>query len=111
MGRRGPPKKPTGVKLAQGETRPSRVNFLEPAPRRAAACTGRRRVFFDDWVDTPIYWRPDLHAGATLPGPAVVEEFGSTVPVHPGFAARVDGYGNVVVTRIGEERLAPEVDA
>ena len=36
MGRRGPPKTPTGVKLAQGETRPSRVDFLEPAPRRAA---------------------------------------------------------------------------
>ena len=36
MGRRGPAKTPTGVKLAQGETRPSRVDFLEPAPRRAA---------------------------------------------------------------------------
>ncbi len=35
MRRRGPSKTPTGVKLAQGETRPSRVNFLEPAPRRA----------------------------------------------------------------------------
>ncbi len=35
MGRRGPSKTPTGVKLAQGETRPSRVNFLEPTPRRA----------------------------------------------------------------------------
>ncbi len=35
MGRRGPAKTPTGVKLAQGETRPSRVDFLEPAPRRA----------------------------------------------------------------------------
>lgn len=34
MGRRGPSKTPTGVKLAQGETRPSRVNFLEPTPRR-----------------------------------------------------------------------------
>lgn len=35
MGRRGPAKTPTGVKLAQGETRPSRVNFLEPRPRAA----------------------------------------------------------------------------
>jgi len=35
VGRRGPAKTPTGVKLAQGETRPSRVDFLEPAPRRA----------------------------------------------------------------------------
>lgn len=36
MGRRGPAKTPTGVKLAQGETRPSRVNFLEPTPRRTS---------------------------------------------------------------------------
>ncbi len=35
MGRRGPPKTPSGVKLAQGETRPSRINYLEPTPRRA----------------------------------------------------------------------------
>ena len=28
-----------------------------------------------------------------------IEEFGSTVPVHPGFAVRVDRLGNLVVTR------------
>ena len=36
MGRRGPAPTPTGVKLRQGETRPSRINRLEPLPRRAA---------------------------------------------------------------------------
>ncbi len=36
MGRRGPTKTPTGVKVAHGETRPSRINYLEPNPRRAA---------------------------------------------------------------------------
>ena len=30
---------------------------------------------------------------------AIVEEFGSTVPVHPGFAVRVDALGNLVVTK------------
>jgi N-methylhydantoinase A len=29
----------------------------------------------------------------------VVEEFGSTVPIHPGFTARVDDHANLVVTR------------
>jgi N-methylhydantoinase A len=28
----------------------------------------------------------------------VIEEFGSTLPVHPGFTGRVDAYGNVIVT-------------
>ena len=36
-----------------------------------------------------------------LQGPAVIEEFGSTVPVHPGFDVRVDAWGNLVITRGG----------
>jgi N-methylhydantoinase A len=31
-------------------------------------------------------------------GPAVIEEYGATVPVHPGFVARVDRFGNLLVT-------------
>jgi N-methylhydantoinase A len=63
------------------------------------ARTGARRVFFDEYVDTPIYWRSDLAPGDVLRGPAVIEEFGSTVPVHPGFVARVDLLGNIVVRK------------
>ncbi|HLT11401.1 MAG TPA: hypothetical protein VK028_11410, partial [Micromonosporaceae bacterium] len=48
---------------------------------------------------TPIYWRPDLPAGASITGPAVIEEYGSTVPLHPGFTATVDPYGNLVIAR------------
>ena len=32
-------------------------------------------------------------------GPAIIEEFGSTVPVHPGFAVTVDAYGNLLLTK------------
>ena len=46
-----------------------------------------------------MLWRPDLRAGDTFTGPAIVEEFGSTVPVHPGFGVRVDRWGNLVLTR------------
>jgi N-methylhydantoinase A len=63
------------------------------------AVTGARRVFFDDWVDTPTYDRPRLAPGDVVAGPAVIEEFGSTVPVHPGFTATVDGYGNLLLTK------------
>ncbi|MGX5655870.1 hydantoinase/oxoprolinase family protein [Geodermatophilus nigrescens] len=63
------------------------------------ARTGSRRVFFDDWVDTPTYNRPDLAPGDVVSGPAIVEEFGSTVPVHPGFAVTVDTYGNLLLTK------------
>ncbi len=53
----------------------------------------------DGYVDTPLCWRPDLAPGTVLDGPVIVEEFGSTVPVHPGFTVRVDDYRNLIVTR------------
>ena len=51
------------------------------------------------YVDSGIYWRPTLLAGDELSGPVIVEEYGSTVPVHPGFTVRVDAYGNLVITK------------
>ena len=39
---------------------------------------------------------PGSAPGDEVAGPAVIEEFGSTVPVHPGFRARVDVFGNLV---------------
>ena len=68
----------------------------EPTP------TGRRPVCFDPsdgYVDTPVHWREDLGPGVTVTGPAIVEEFGSTVPLHPGFSARIDSFLNLIVTR------------
>jgi N-methylhydantoinase A len=53
----------------------------------------------DGYVDTAVLWRQDLTPGSVVVGPAVIEEFGSTVPVHPGFIARVDEYLNLIVTR------------
>ncbi|WP_028637124.1 hydantoinase/oxoprolinase family protein [Nocardioides sp. URHA0032] len=61
-----------------------------------------RQVCFDagqGYVDTPVLWRPDLAPGSIVEGPAIIEEFGSTVPLHPGFTARIDEYVNIIVTR------------
>jgi N-methylhydantoinase A len=63
------------------------------------ARTGVRPVYFDDWAETPVYWRADLAPGDVVTGPAIIEEFGSTVPVHPGFRATVDRFGNLLVQR------------
>ncbi len=68
--------------------------------------TSRRPVCFDaelGRVETPVYWREDLVPGTRLTGPAIIEEFGSTVPIHPGFAVRVDEYRNIIVTREGAD--------
>jgi N-methylhydantoinase A len=67
--------------------------------------TPRRPVCFDaadGYVDTPIRQRTTLVPGETVPGPVIVEEYGSTVPIHPGFQVEVDSWRNLVVTRIEE---------
>jgi N-methylhydantoinase A len=71
---------------------------LKPIASQGDPLTGHRRVFFGDrWHDTPVYARERL--AGEIEGPAVIEEFGSTLPVHPGFTARIDDLGNVVVAR------------
>ena len=79
--------------------RPDMVELDSKEGGTDRAVTGSRRVFFDDWVETPTYNRPDLAPGDVVTGPAIIEEFGSTVPVHPGFAATVDAYGNLLLTK------------
>jgi N-methylhydantoinase A len=85
----------TGV----GPIRKPEVREVAPGGGAEAARTGTRPVYFDSWVDSPVYDRAALGAGDEVHGPAVLEEFSSTVPLHPGFTARVDRFGNLIITR------------
>ena len=63
---------------------------------------GRRQVYFaesDGFVDCPIYDRYRLRPGEIIAGPAIVEEFDSTTVIHPGYVARVDKFGNMLLTK------------
>ncbi|MEU6998684.1 hydantoinase/oxoprolinase family protein [Nonomuraea sp. NPDC046570] len=63
-----------------------------------------RDVHFDDGAHPArIYRRADLYHLDRVTGPAVIEEYGSTLPVHPGFTAEADGRGNLIV-RKGDNR-------
>jgi N-methylhydantoinase A len=82
------------------EVAPATVHSATPASSPAPA--GSRPACFDPargFVDTAIYRRDDLGPGDLVDGPAVVEEYGATVPLPPGFGARVDRLGNLVVER------------
>ncbi len=48
-------------------------------------------------VETPVYRRRDLHPGARIVGPAVIEQLDATTPVHPVDVATVDEAGNIVI--------------
>jgi N-methylhydantoinase A len=72
------------------------------SPQRTPTAAGSRPACFDPargFVDTAIYRRSDLGPGQVVDGPAVVEEYGATVPLAPGFRAEVDRFGNLVVSR------------
>jgi N-methylhydantoinase A len=36
--------------------------------------------------------------GTHIDGPGIVEEYGATIPIHPGFTVRVDRHHNLVIT-------------
>jgi N-methylhydantoinase A len=85
-------------------TRPEILRVTQPTPAEPVEAS-RRPVCFDadeGYDDTPVFWRADLPPGTTIAGPAVIEEFGSTVPLHPGFTAQVDDHLNIVVTKTQE---------
>ncbi|GLZ03598.1 methylhydantoinase [Actinomadura sp. NBRC 104412] len=74
---------------------------LQERPRGdgGPSLTGTRPVHFGEgWTDTPVHDRARLGPGDVVEGPAVIQEFGSTLPLHPGFRAETDPYGNLVVT-------------
>lgn len=68
------------------------------------ALKSRRRVYFDGWLECPVYERERLKCGNRLAGPAIIEQADSTIVMQPGHRAHVDPYGNVIVEVAGERR-------
>jgi N-methylhydantoinase A len=72
------------------------------APDPAAKISVARAVFEvggrAQALDTPRYRRAALKAGNRLAGPAIVDQMDTTTLIPPGFTARVDRFGNLVIT-------------
>jgi N-methylhydantoinase A len=49
------------------------------------------------WHDAIIYDRAKMHAGLAVPGPSIVSEMDSTTVILPGYEARVDEIGNLLI--------------
>lgn len=63
------------------------------------AVKGGQSVYFSGpgFVDTPIFDRNKLSSGATISGPALVEEIASTTVIPPGARGQVDEYGSIII--------------
>src|SRR5256712_870416 len=101
------PQPSTGL---SGRSEPGRASIRPPSVQAgrtaptttgsARATKGARRAYFAEargFLETPVYDRHALDAGAEFAGPAIVEERESTAVVGPGARCRVDdGFGLVV---------------
>jgi len=68
----------------------------------AKAINGRRKAIFaanGKLVGTPVYDGSKLGAGATIKGPAIIEEVTTTIVIEPKWSARLDVSGSYVISR------------
>ncbi|MET3600803.1 hydantoinase/oxoprolinase family protein [Martelella mangrovi] len=65
----------------------------------AAALKGRRKVDYalEGVHEADIYDGEKLEPGMTFSGPAVIEDPGTTVVIHPGNHVEIDGFGNIQI--------------
>ncbi|RVT90962.1 hydantoinase/oxoprolinase family protein [Sphingomonas crocodyli] len=69
-------------------------------PSAEAARTGTRSVFFNEtgFVETAVYDRRQLAVGASFEGPAIVEQYDTTIVILPGQKVSPDANGNLLIT-------------
>ncbi|MCG8506229.1 MAG: hydantoinase B/oxoprolinase family protein [Sphingomonadales bacterium] len=86
--------------LCEAEGSASRAYETDLAPKSPAAPLAQARLLADDGpVRVPVYQRSELAPGQTVEGPAIVVEANGTNTLDPGWQARLDDAGNLILTR------------
>lgn len=75
------------------------ASLIDPADRQdQAQPTSHRDVVFDGVShNTPVYWRDHLPAEISLQGPAIIEQFDTTILVPPGDMINGTNDGNLTI--------------
>ncbi|WP_316980243.1 hydantoinase/oxoprolinase family protein [Shumkonia mesophila] len=85
----------------------ARASLGAPRPAKRAITTTRtpmathtRPVRFSatSTMTTPVFSRDALQPGDAIVGPAIIDQMDATTAIFPGDVARVDAYGNILVT-------------
>ncbi len=66
----------------------------------AATPFGTRKVYWKGagWIESPLYERTEVITSQLIPGPAIIQEYGSTVVVPGGWTCTTDRYRNLILT-------------
>ena len=79
------------------------LTILAPKGVGSFTSLGTQQVFHaGKWWDAQRYARLDLPVGSEIRGPAILEQADTTVWLEPGFIARVDSLGNLLVERTAQ---------
>ena len=75
----------------------------EPSPSTESAIS-RIAMVFDEKIsqNCPIWDRMGLKHGHVIPGPCIITEMDSNTVIHPGFEAKIDDVGNILIQRADE---------
>jgi N-methylhydantoinase A len=81
-----------------------RIDLPEVPEAPALRPTGERLVYFRSagYLPTAIYWRHQMGRGATVRGPAIIEEEDSTTLVPPDVTATATPHGVLVIDRLAQ---------
>jgi N-methylhydantoinase A len=86
---------------ALGELERDVAGFKPPSGGDVPPHDTREVLFEEERIPTKIFRRDRLPAGAQVAGSLVIEEDTATTVVPPGWGARVDELGNVIITQEG----------
>jgi len=89
------------LRVAVPKYEPVPVSDVTEIPAPAESVKGTRVVYFtaDEATETTLYERDALPIGARIDGPAIVEQFDSTIVVPQSWVGRIDGFGNLILSR------------
>lgn len=87
--------------LSVEATGKSGITPAPPVPQGGGQAVAHVPIYTDgEWQDVPIYERGTLGPDASVKGPAIITEPTGTNMVEPGWAARVDRLGNLILDRV-----------
>jgi N-methylhydantoinase A len=88
--------------IVQAKSRPIAETVVGKAGFDLEQCKVQESRFYYEasWHDAAIYNRELMHEGLIVPGPAIVGEMDSTTVILPGFEAKVDHIGNLLINPV-----------
>ncbi|MFT5139212.1 MAG: N-methylhydantoinase A [Lysobacterales bacterium] len=88
--------------IVQAKSKPIAETEVGKASFDLEQCKVQETRFYYEagWHNAVIYNRELLHEGLIVPGPAIVGEMDSTTVILPGFEAKVDHIGNLLINPV-----------